>query len=157
MKRDLSSAPGESVSLSPVLSASILDTLVSYLRRLGLTDAALIQQVAEDCLERARRRAAPGSESELLRRALEEAQRRFNQALSAALDIKPAEGERHLAAARAAFLLRSQPLPADDLFRSPTDPHDWTVALAKAMPHNTPPESPLEMHDRPMRFWLFRS
>ena len=157
MNVEITQEPGETIPLTPVLSANMVDTVMAYLGRLGLTDVALMRQVAEECLERARRRAAPGSESELLRRSLEEAQRRFNHALGTALDIRQGHDERSLAAARAAFLLRSDALPADELFRSPDGPHDWAEALSRALPQSTPPEAPLEMHQHPLRFWLFRS
>lgn len=158
MSADMMSDTQANLSLSPALSANIEARVSAYLKRLGLQDPALTRQLAEECLERARRRAAPGSESELLRRSLEEAQRRFNQALSTALGINKVEDdERPLAAARAAFLLRGQALPADELFRDPVHAQEWAGAVSSALPNATPPESPLEMHAHPLRFWLFKS
>ncbi|MGI9213046.1 MAG: hypothetical protein ACR2HF_11295 [Methylococcaceae bacterium] len=143
-------------TLSP--DADLSFSVSHYLRQLGLCDETLIAQLAFDCLESARHRAAPGSEHELLRRALEEAQRRFNQALVKTLHIaRPHDDDRPLAAARAAVLLRSPPFPTEALFRDGSSPPEWADELALSVPVSTPPESPQDMHETHLRFWLFTS
>lgn len=139
-------------------SADLSLSVSRYLRQLGLKDDTLIAELAQDCLECARHRAAPGSEHELLRRALEEAQRRFNQALVKTLHIaRPHDDDRPLAAARAAVLLRTPPFPTEALFRDDSNPPEWADELTLSLPVSTPPESPLDMHETHLRFWLFTS
>ena len=146
------------LAATPELAGHIVARVAAYLQRLGCSDPALIQSLAQECLQRARLRAAPGSEPELLRRSLEEAQRRFNQALGAALHLAPGPDERPLAAARAAFLLRGEKLDADALFRADARAaHTWCDEVSATLPHSTPPESPLDVPVKPMRFWLFKS
>jgi len=135
-------------------SACIQERVSAYLRKLGLTDEGLIARLAAECLESARRRVAPGCESELLRRALEQAQRRFNQVLAKTLGLTGTpDDERSLAAARAAILLRAQPSPTDGLFNGRHDVQEWVGQIRQTLPVSTPPESPLDMHEHPLRFW----
>ena len=136
-------------------AVSIQDRVSAYLRKLGLGDEALIRRLAAECLQSARRRVAPGSESELLRRSLEEAQRRFNQALGSRLGItgSTTDDERSLAAARAATLLRTRPSPTDALFDGKADGCEWLDEIKQTLPVSTPPESPLDMHECSLRFW----
>jgi AcrR family transcriptional regulator len=132
--------------------------IMAYWRELGLTDPALIETLADDCLDRARRRVGRGSdEGELLRRALEEARRRFDHALTWALGLPPSEDHRPLAAARAAYLLAEERIPADSLFAPGASASDLSLRLRKALPRATPPEAPLPMPEAPLRFWLFKS
>jgi hypothetical protein len=139
-------------------STGIEMQVAAYLRTLGLTDATLISEVATDCLASARRRAAPGSEPELLRRALEEAQRRFNRALGQLMGLdKTGDDEQPLAAVRAAVLLGTPPIATDDLLCNPDASDERVEQIRRTLPVSTPPESPLDMHARPLRFWLFKS
>jgi uncharacterized heparinase superfamily protein len=65
-------------------ASEVGEVVKSYLRRLRFRDAALIDRLAAECVERARRRVARHDSAELSRRAIEEAQRRLDQALAAA-------------------------------------------------------------------------
>ena len=137
-------------------SPEAITRVADYLRHLRLTDEVLIQSLAEDCLRRAQRLMGRESEAELVRRGLEEAQRRFDHALAAAVGMPPSNDPHPLAAIRAALLLNDQ-LSSDALFR-----HDHTTlelkdALREALPRSTPEEARLEMKPVPFDFWLFTS
>jgi AcrR family transcriptional regulator len=136
----------------------VRERVMAYWRGLGLVDPALIEHLADDCLSRARRRVGRGSdEEELLRRALEEAQRRFDHALTWALGLPPSQDHYPVAAARAAYLLANERIPADRLFAPGDGASDFGVRLRKALPRSTPPEAHLPMPEAPLRFWLFKS
>jgi hypothetical protein len=131
--------------------------VAAYWQRLGLTDAELIERLVDECLSRARRVIVHGSEDELLRRSLEEVQRRLDHALAQSLDLPPSQDTRPLAALRAAFLLSGQRSSADALFRPGPPARPLGEAIRHALPQPTPPEAPLSMTEAPLRFWLFRS
>lgn len=131
--------------------------VMAYWRRLGLADADLIESLTDDCLQRARRLVGRGAEDEWVLRALEEAQRRFDQALVRVLHLPPAKDNHGVAAARAALLLALPDLPKDGLFKPGAGPGDFGAAVHHALPRPTPPESHLTMAEAPLRFWLFKS
>jgi AcrR family transcriptional regulator len=137
--------------------AAVRTRVAAYWRDLGLSDPALIESLTDDCLNRAWRRMGRGSEEELLRRALEEAQRRFDHALARALRLPPARDPHPIAAARAALLLSENRLLADRLFQSGDPALDLGAQLQEILPRSTPPEAPLPMSEAPLRFWLFKS
>lgn len=144
-------------SLSESYPASVREPVMAYWRSLGLSDPALIESLADDCLNRARRRVGRGSEEEFLRRALEEVQRRFDHALGRALRLPPSRDAQPIAAARAAFLLDSERFGGDSLFRTGDSVPDLNARLQEVLPRATPPEAPLPMSETPLRFWLFKS
>lgn len=125
--------------------------LIAYLGRLGLRDASLIDTLAEECLHRARRRTAPGSQDELLRRALEEAQRRFDHAIALTLNVAGAKDFRLVAGARAALLLCKDG-DSDSLFRRHEELAEMASRLRAGAPVATPPEANLAMPDQPIAF-----
>ena len=133
------------------------ERVVAYWRRLGLSDPALIDSLTEECLHRARRRMGRGSDEELLMRALEEAQRRFDHALARALHLPPSGDVHAIAAARAALLLESGGFCSDSLFRSGEPAPDVQSKLQAILPRSTPPEAHLPMSEAPLSFWLFKS
>ena len=127
--------------------------LAAYLGRLGLRDPSLIEMLAEECLHRARRRAAPGSQEELLRRALEEAQRRFDHAIALALNLTGSKDSHPVAGARAALLLGSDTsISSDSLFCRHEGVAEMASKLHAAAPIATPPESNLAMPDQQISF-----
>lgn len=136
---------------------SVHDRVEAYWRRLGLSDAALLERLTWDCLHRAKHRVARGSEEELLLRSLEEVQRRLDHALARALGLQPAVDAHTLAAARAAFLMGDAGLVTDNLFRSGDPSPEFQARLRALLPQSTPPEAPLFMAEAPLRFWLFKS
>ncbi len=130
--------------------------VAAYWRRLGLSDPALIEHLADECLFRARKRMGRGSDVELLMRALEEAQRRFDHALARALHLPP--GDAHtIAAARAAVLLGGEWFHGDNLFRAGDPSPEFQGQLQAILPRSTPPEAHLAMAETPLDFWLFKS
>lgn len=137
-------------------SASLLARIAEYWHSLGLTDTALIASLSEDCLAKARRLVGRGSSPHLLRRALEEAQRRFDHALAAAIGLPPSNDPQPLAAARAALLL-SKELTADCLFAHDEATRQLKERLAHALPQSAPPEARATMTPAPISFWLFKS
>lgn len=136
--------------------APVLARIAEYWESLGLTDAALIASLAEDCLAKAKRLVGRGSSPHLLRRALEEAQRRFDHALAAAIGLPPSNDPQPLAAARAALLL-SKELTPDCLFAHNEATRQLRERLAHALPQPTPPEARVTMTPAPISFWLFTS
>jgi hypothetical protein len=156
LSEDILPATGADFPSEPC-SASVKAQVMDYWRGLGLSDPALIESLAGDCLNRARRRVGRGSEEEFLRRALEEAQRRFDHALGRALRLPPSRDAQPVAAARAAFLLNKERFGGDSLFRMDDPAPDLGARLQEALPRATPPEAPLSMSETPLRFWLFKS
>lgn len=128
----------------------------AYWRQLGFKDSVLIESLSKDCLQRARRLVVRPDDAELLRRALEEAQRRFDHALASAMGIAPSNDPKPLAAARAALLLAPD-LSADTLFRHDESTRELAERLRAAKPVAVPPEAHLEMKPVPIDFWLFQS
>jgi hypothetical protein len=127
-----------------------------YWQMLGLTNQDLIASLTGDCLSKARRLAGRASEMELLRRALEEAQRRFDHALASAVGMPPSNDPHPLAAARAALLLTPD-LSADCLFAHDDSTRELKDRLLGCVPRSTPEESPVTMTPVSFRFWLFKS
>ena len=155
------SAPAAGVfSAAPDLSAidaePIRAKVADYWKSLRLTDEVLIGNLVEDCLNRARLRVGRASSPELLRRAIEEAQRRFDHALASAIGLPPSNDPHPLAAARAALLL-TPGLSADSLFRHDASTRELKERLESLLPQSTPPESHVSMTPVPLRFWLFKS
>lgn len=148
---------GEPGAHSVPFPAAVRERVVAYWRRLGLADPDLAGHLAEDCLHRARRLAGRGTDDELLSRALEEAQRRFDHALARGLRLPPAKDSHGLAAARAAALLALAGTATDNLFKPGADTAELAAAIQRAMPRSTPPESHCPMAEAPLRFWLFKS
>ena len=137
-------------------SEQLLHRIEAYWRGLRLTDPVLIESLSRDCLNRARRLVVRQDNAELLRRALEEAQRRFDHALASAMGMPPSNDPQPLAAARAALLL-SENLSGDTLFRHDDTTRALAECLRAALPVSVPPESPLSMKAVPIDFWLFKS
>ena len=134
----------------------LLVKIADYWRELGLTHEPLITSLSEDCLSRARRLVGRVSLPELLRRSLEEAQRRFDHALAAAIGMPPSNDPYPLAAARAAMLLNPG-CSADSLFTHDEETRKLKEYLERNLPQSTPEESVLPMTPVPFRFWLFKS
>lgn len=134
----------------------LLARIAEYWKRLGLTDEALIASLSEDCLSRARRLARRATPGEVLRRALEDAQRRFDHALAAAMDLPPTNDPHPLAAARAALLLSAR-VSSGCLFAHNAATRELKIRLEQSLPQPTPPEARTTMTPVPFRFWLFRS
>lgn len=145
---------GETPETAP---AQVRERVMAYWRSLGLADPDLIEHLTRDCLHRATRKVGRGSDEELLRRALEEAQRRFDHALARALGLPPSGDHHPVAAARAAFLLAKERIPADRLFGPGEAVAEVGKQLQKILPRSTPPEAHLSMPEAPLRFWLFKS
>ena len=137
-------------------AAAARDTVADYWRWLRLTDEALIAALTADCLTRARRLLGRGTTAELTRRAIEEAQRRFDHALAAAIGMPPSNDPHPLAAARAALLL-TPGLCADCLFRHDDSTRELKAILEARLPRAIPPEARVAMQPVPLRFWLFQS
>jgi hypothetical protein len=138
------------------VAPAVRECVLAYWRDLGVTDPGLAGNLTDDCLARARRHAGR-SDGELLRRALEEALRRFDHALGRALRLPPAKDAHAIAAARAAFLLNQGHFTTDLLFKGQELPPELAAALLEVLPRSTPPEVHLSMPATPLRFWLFKS
>ncbi|HYE35060.1 hypothetical protein [Methylocaldum sp.] len=130
---------------------------MAYLRSLGLSQQSLVDELADDCLNRAQRRVGRGAGDELLRRAVEEAQRRFDHALARTMRLSPSKDTHPIAAARAALLLTGSPLAGDALFGNPDQSPESGEMLREILPRPTPPEDHISMAEQPLRFWLFKS
>lgn len=128
-----------------------------YFRALGLTNAELIESLTHDCLAKARRRVGRDVEDELLRRAIEEAQRRFDHALAAAAGVPPLNDPYPIARTRAAMLLSSSGHAADALFTHDASTRELGDRLKHGLPQPTPPEEHLNMVVAPLSFWFFKS
>lgn len=139
------------------VSAQVREQVSAYWRSLGLADPDLIASLTQDCLNRAMRRVGRGSDEELLRRSLEEAQRRFDHALARVLGLPPSKDHHPVAAARAAILLAKERIPADGLFGHGDAAAEVGKHLQKILPRSTPPEAHVSMPEAPLRFWLFKS
>jgi len=138
-------------------TSHVRQRLIAYLQQLGLRDPVRIASFADECLHHALRKVAPGSHEELIRRALEEAQRRFEHALARAMGLTVGRDFHPVAAARAALLLRGAgELSVDELL---SGDNESTLAgrLRAALPQPTPPEAGLSMHEQPISFLISRS
>lgn len=148
----------KSNATAPAVPERVRQRVAEYWRRLGLADPALVERLTEESLVRAGRRVGQrAAEQELLRRALEEAQRRFDHALARALRLPPSKDTQPVAAARAAFLLAQERPCADSLFQTTEPLPEIDAQLRAVLPCATPPEAPLAMSETPFRFWLFQS
>lgn len=133
--------------------------VITYLGTLGLRDAASMDKLSEECLQRARRRAAPGDRDELLRRALEEAQRRFEAAIARLMGVSGIKDFHIVAASRAALLLGgASDICIDSLMHGFEDQAESAARvnawLKAALPQPTPPEASLPMHEHPISFFF---
>ncbi|QJD28908.1 hypothetical protein [Methylococcus geothermalis] len=138
-------------------TSEIGETVKSYLQRLRFRDAALIERLAAECVERARRRVARHDSAELLRRAIEEAQRRLDQALARALGVNVSREPSLIAGARAALLLGDLGISADELYQNSAVNPELTSRLQRHYPVPQPPEAPGAMPRQKLRFFLFKS
>lgn len=136
---------------------SVEEQIQSYLCRLHFQDPEFIARLASDCLQHARRRVGRDDPGEWLRRALEEAQRRLDQALARALGLNLTREPAAVAGARAALLLGKAGIRADELFLAqPVDPATLAT-LEGARPLATPPEAPAAMPTQKLSFVFFKS
>lgn len=124
----------------------------AYLKQLRFEDPELIDTLVLECLHRVRRgrRDLAG----LLRRALEEAQQRLDRALAQALNPHLPEDAALVIAARAALLLTSEPIRADDLIRPAPEREALLARLKAQLPVATPPEAASPMPAQDLKFWL---
>lgn len=128
----------------------------AYLRKLRFQDPELIEVLTLECLHRARWRVGRQDLQESLHRAFEEAQRRLDQALACALDLRLPRDTALVAAARAALLLTQTPVCADDLIRPSPGRAALLASLKAQLPIATPPEVPASMPTQVLEF-LVRS
>ncbi len=131
--------------------------LLEYLRRLGVKEPALLDALATECLSHARRRVAPGLNDELLRRAIEEAQRRMDAALARVLDFNATRDLHALAGARAALLMCGEAPSTDFLFEKQEPDSERLSRLKAKLPVATPPETPRAMAPQKLEFLFFKS
>lgn len=136
-------------------NALVQERVSAYWRGLGLRDPVLIDGLSRDCLQRARRLVVREDGEALLRRAIEEAQRRFDLALASAMELPPSNDPQPLAMARAALLLSGE--GAETLFRHDETTRTLKARLSPQLPVPIPPESPLTMRPVAIDFWLFDS
>ncbi|WP_052807893.1 hypothetical protein [Methyloterricola oryzae] len=148
-------AESDSAAPTPGFPPVVEARVVAYLDRLGIRDQDLVRRLSAACLQRASRRAAPGQHEELLRRSLEEAQRRFDAALAQSLNLQGVKHLHDLAAARAALLLGEGAMASDSVLQGQDGEDAKLASLAAIIPQATPPEVPQEMHEQPISF-LFR-
>lgn len=127
-----------------------------YLRHLGF-GAAATEAALPQCLAKARKRVGrgPSAVEELQRCAVEDVQRRLDQALGLLLGFA-ADDLLNLARARAALLLGGADFPKDHLLTGQPVPPEAVQALATHLPTATPPEAPLPMAAQAFRFILRR-
>jgi len=135
----------------PAALHQVRSRLQAYLGKLGVTAEDIAAPLLDESMRRAERRSAPGDADELLRRALEELQRRIDSAVAKALDLNTVTDTNRIAAARArALLSRSPRQQLQSLLKSATGPS----AAAPALPFATPPEERLSMHPEPIAFFF---
>lgn len=138
-------------------ASEVGETVKSYLRRLQFRDPALIERLASECVERARRRVAKLDSAELSRRAIEEAQWSLDQALARALGVNASREPSLIAGARAALLLGDLGVGADEFYLNASANSVLASLLDKHLPRPQPPEAPVAMHPQKLRFFLFKS
>ena len=143
--------------LTQIAPGDVRDQVIHYWHSLGLVDHKLVQTMTDECIAQARKRVGRDAPDELLRRSLEEAQRRLDHALGRALGLAPSRDPQPLTAARAAFLLTKDGAAADALFRDVESATEFCRPLRGILPRATPPEAHLNMPQTPLDFWLFRS
>lgn len=136
---------------------SVRQGLLDYLRDLGMRDADALDAVALECLHQARKRVGPGLRDELLRRSIEEAQRRMDVAIAHWLGLNTARNAHAIAGARAALLMCSRGASTDFLFNHNEPDPDLVSRLRAVLPAATPPESPRAMAPQKLEFFLFKS
>lgn len=132
-------------------------SLLDYLRDLGMRDPALVNALALECLNHARRRVGPGLRDELLRRAIEEVQRRMDVAVARWLGLNASRDAHTIAGARAALLMCRKVPSTDFLFDHPEPDPEFVSRLKAVLPMATPPESPRAMAPQKLDFFLFKS
>jgi hypothetical protein len=138
-------------------TSEIEETVKAYLRRLRFRDSVLIERLAAECVELARRRVAGHDPAELARRAVEEAQRRLDQALARALGVDASREPSLIAGARAALLLGDAGISADELYLNFAVNPELASRLQRHFPLAQPPEAPVAMPAQKLRFFLFKS
>ena len=130
-------------------------SVTTYLKQLGLKDPALLQTLSEELMYRAKRRVASDApDEEVLRLALDEAQRRIDNAIMQTLNLSGKEIQ-PIAAVRAALMLNDE--SSDFLFRSEDDHAERIAKLQASLPTATPPEAHLEMEEQPISFYFSSS
>lgn len=122
-------------------------------RRLGLGDPQGVEILIHDCLQRARLRAQDAED--LPRRAVEEAQRRYDLWLQRALELAPTLSAQELRRARAAVLYSALPGVADGLSPGKTFTGDEREALRAAFPQPLPHDAPVAMSPQALSFLSF--
>ncbi|MFN3919435.1 MAG: hypothetical protein ACK4JF_03985 [Methylohalobius sp.] len=127
--------------------------VAAYLKRLRFADPDLIEDLASECLDRASGRERWDLQR-LLRRALEEAQRRLDLALAQGLGLRLPEDAAAVTAARAALLLTQDPVCADDLIRPSPERSALLARLKAHLPLAIPPEVPGAMPIQDLEFWV---
>lgn len=136
---------------------STRNALADYLHRLGVSDRGLRDALVTECLKRAGSRVAPGLHDELLRRSIEEAQRRMDSALARLLGLSVTRDLHTIAGARAALLMCSKRASTDFLFDDRLHEPERAFRLKAILPMATPPESPRTMAPQKLEFFLFKS
>lgn len=115
--------------------------VAEYLRELGASDAALVQEMVEQILARARLRVADTGGEELKRRAIEETLRRVDRELDHAFG--PGRMDPHaLAGVRAAMMLGAAEFPVDAGLRGVEVSAESRVNLLAVLPRPFPEEIP---------------
>ncbi|MDD2767492.1 MAG: hypothetical protein PHT19_02080 [Methylococcus sp.] len=138
-------------------ASEIGEIVKSYLRRLRFRDSVLIDRLAAECIERASRRVARHDSDELPRRAVEEAQRRLDQALARALGVNASREPAIVAGARAALLMGDIGVSADEFYLNSAVNPELAARLQARSPLAQPPEAPVAMPPQKLRFFLFKS
>jgi hypothetical protein len=139
------------------VASEVGEAVKSYLRRLRFRNPALIDRLAAECVERARRRVARHDSAELSRRAIEEAQRQLDRALARALGVNASREPSLIAGARAALLLGDVGIGADELYLNSAVNPEFASRLQRHRPQAQPPEAPVAMEPQKLRFFLFKS
>ena len=154
----MKAAPSENVDLAEIAAwEQAGEHLVDYLRNLGVNDPSLVQSLAADCLSRARNRVSTGSVDDLLRRAIEEAQRHMDASVAKLLGLSPTRDAHKIAEARAALLFRATGQSTDFLFGAPDTEQARVPRLKASLPVPTPPEAPIAMPVQKIDFLFFKS
>jgi hypothetical protein len=132
-----------------------MKSLTAYLKKLGLKDTHLLETLSVEFMQRARWRVAPDvPHEEVLRLALEEAQRRFDNAIIHTLNFTSKDFQL-IAAVRAAILLNGE--SSDFLFQPEDNQAERIAKIQVALPMATPPEARLGMEEQPISFFFSSS
>ncbi len=147
--------PAVATAPDPVLP-DIKARVIAYLQRLRVRDPSLLESLADECLQRARKRSGDAG-GQLIRQALEEARRCLDHALVRAAHMSNAQECPLLAGLRTALLLGKAGVASDALMGNSDRQAEIGASLRTALPQPVPPEAHLPMPEQTLSFLFWKS